>query len=132
MRKSTLLLSSSILMIALTGCASKTRQIYTGQTQLMPSITAFLTDRERGDLVKLAALKKGWRCQKISNEKSKCDLKQRNHYASIEVIHNKRNYTINYIDSLNLKHNKDQIHSQYNKWIKALEVSIFQTMLKSD
>ena len=126
MKKSILLMSVSISMLGLTSCTLKTRPVHTGQTQSMPSVASLLTDQKRSSLIELAAIKNGWRCQKFSDEKSKCTLNKRDHSATVEISHNKKSYTINYLDSANLKYKQGQIHQQYNKWIKNLEIRIFQ------
>ena len=52
----------------------------------------------------------------------------RSHMAKVGIQYNKTAYSINYMDSNNLKYDGSKIHSNYNGWVQNLDRAI-QTQL---
>ena len=67
--------------------------------------------------------RRGWRVGKKSKGKIMASIAVRSHRATIEITYNKENYSINYVDSQNLKYNeaKGTIHRNYNRWINNID-----------
>lgn len=54
----------------------------------------------------------------------------RSHKAVIEITFDKKTYSINYVDSIDLKYKDGKIHRNYNRWIRNLEVDINQNLAR--
>lgn len=82
-----------------------------------------LTKAEVEKSVVIALLKKGWIIKQKSEGKVLANIVVRSHTATIEVTFDEHNYSINYIDSNNLKYNhkKGTIHKNYNNWIHNID-----------
>ncbi len=91
---------------------------------------AKLSDKEIGIRIKKAAMDNKWACNSINNNQLMCTLNVRDHEAVINIDYTQTGYSIAYVSSKNLMHNKDKgtIHRNYNKWIKLLRRSIDRTM----
>jgi hypothetical protein len=118
-----ILLSTSLVVLAttLTGCGKRLPQVYNVNRHVMPFEVANLTDAQREERLRLAAGKNGWSCQKVDAKKLICRLRARDHSATIDIDHNKHYFSINHVESSNLRYKNAKIHPTYNRWIKKLE-----------
>lgn len=114
---------SVALVIGLTGC-SRVANIYNVQNHEVPPIATKLANKEIGQKIIQAAAYKGWDCKDSGNNKLACSLQVREHHADVEIIYNHNDFSINLLDSKNLKGSNGKIHRNYNKWIKSLEKEI--------
>lgn len=78
--------------------------------------------------VKKAILEAGAQRDWIMTETSpgiiRGDLSVRSHKAVIEITFNDKAYSINYVNSENLKYSDGKIHRNYNRWINNLSLDI--------
>ena len=121
MKKMLLSASLVVLATALTGCGKRLPQVYNVNRHAMPFEVANLTDTQREERLRLAAGKKGWSCQKVNTTKLICRLRAREHSATVDIDHNKHYFSINHVESSNLRYKNGKIHPTYNRWIKKLE-----------
>jgi hypothetical protein len=117
-------LSVAVVATSLAGCGKRLPQIYNVNQHIMPYEVENLTDQQREERIMLAASKNGWSCKKVDAQKLICRLMARGHSATIDIDHNKNYFSINYLESSNLRYNNGKIHPTYNKWIKKLEQTI--------
>ncbi|PCH94967.1 MAG: hypothetical protein COB83_10005 [Gammaproteobacteria bacterium] len=66
-----------------------------------------------------ALMQKGWQVKANENGVIQAEIMVRTHTARIEISFTASQYSINYVDSTNLKYNasKNTIHKNYNNWI---------------
>jgi len=96
--------------------ACKTTPVYNvEQSQVPAGITAKQVEK---NIVK-ALIQKGWQVKANANGIILAEILVRTHTARIEISFDASQYSINYVDSTNLKYdaNKNTIHKNYNNWI---------------
>lgn len=71
-----------------------------------------------------------WRMKKTIPGQIIATINVRRHMAQVEITYNKRNYTIEYKDSENLKYKGTSIHGKYNQWIRNLDKRIGSYLAK--
>ena len=76
--------------------------------------------------IKKAGLSLGWIVSKVKDGEAKAVINLRTHQAIVRIDYTNTSYSINYVNSTNLKYNmeKNTIHNNYNGWIKNLERAI--------
>ncbi len=116
------------MLLSITACGHRVQPVYNVNRHVMPLEAENLSDKQRGERIRLAASKRGWSCREVAAQKLICRVTARSHRASVDVDHNKHYFSINYLDSSNLRHKKGRIHPKYNKWIKRLEQAIVKTV----
>ncbi|MDC0932240.1 hypothetical protein OAR97_00180 [Arcobacteraceae bacterium] len=120
-----LLTLSSILLVSLlflTGCRSAA--IY--NVVEAPIHTKISSDRVF-KAIKTAARSRGWLVKKVKNGVAQARINVRGrHSAVVTITYNRKNYSIQYENSHNLKYNSSDntIHQTYNKWIANLDRAI--------
>jgi len=96
--------------------ACKTTPVYNiEQSQVPAGITAKQVEK---NIVK-ALIQKGWQVKANANGVILAEILVRTHTARIEISFDASQYSINYVDSTNLKYDgkKNTIHKNYNNWI---------------
>ena len=77
---------------------------------------------------------RGWNAQKAEGDKIKATYTRGGHSATIAVTYSAKSYSIQYVDSSNLKYSQEKgggmIHPTYNSWVKNLKTGI-DTNLRS-
>lgn len=66
------------------------------------------------------AVSLGWQANVIEQGKVEATLFIRSHKLVVEIIHDDKNYSIAYKDSVNLKYDGQKIHRQYANWVNNL------------
>ncbi len=76
--------------------------------------------------IKTAGTKLGWNMAKLEPGLIRGTLNLRKHVAVVDISYDGRGYSIDYVDSENLKYDEEtgQIHKNYNSWIQNLERQI--------
>ena len=80
--------------------------------------------KELGEAVVKASGSLGWRMQRITAGHIVGTLFLRSQMAAVDITFNEDTYSINYKNSSNLKYNGEEIHRNYNGWIKMLDDAI--------
>lgn len=96
--------------------ACKTTPVYNIEQSHVPAnITAKQVEK---NIIK-ALIQKGWQVKANANGTILAEIMVRTHTARIEISFDASQYSINYVDSTNLKYNakKNTIHKNYNNWI---------------
>ena len=93
-----------------------------------------LTAEQVSKAVSSALSARGWSAQKAEGNKIRATYTRGSHSATISVTYTAKAYSIQYLDSSNLKYSQDKgagtIHPTYNSWIKNLKTGI-DTNLRS-
>jgi hypothetical protein len=76
------------------------------------------------DAIRRAGHELGWAMQLESEGKMIGVLHVRTHMAKVEILFDTRSFSINYVDSQNLRYNGSTIHRNYNSWVANLSRKI--------
>lgn len=107
---------SFILLSIFLLAACKTTPVYNiEQTQVPAGISAKQVEKN----IVQALVQKGWQVKANANGTILAEIMVRTHTARIKISFDENQYSINYVDSTNLKYdaNKNTIHKNYNNWI---------------
>lgn len=96
--------------------ACQTTPVYNVEQSNIP--TGVLAKQVEKSVIK-ALIQKGWQVKANANGKILAEIMVRTHTAKIEITFDDKQYSINYVDSTNLKYNAENntIHKNYNNWI---------------
>ncbi len=96
--------------------ACKTTPVYNVEQSNVPEgVSAKQVEK---NIVK-ALIQKGWQVKSNANGIILAEIMVRTHTARIEITFDASQYSINYVDSTNLKYDakSNTIHKNYNNWI---------------
>jgi hypothetical protein len=114
-------LAALALFVSFAAC--KTTTIYNVEhTPLNARTTA--TSSEVADVIREAGRRQGWVIQDVGPGEMRGMLSRRRHTAVVAIHYDSSTFSIEYVDSTNLKHEGDEIHKAYNVWVKGLEEAI--------
>ena len=115
-------ISSFTLLIILVFSACTTNNIYSVSTDKLDNE---YTNKQMQNSIVYASKKLGWKVKSIVDNKITVEYILRNkHKALVDIRYSDSIYSINYLDSENLKYDGESIHNVYNKWILDLEKEI--------
>ncbi|MEI6895177.1 MAG: membrane lipoprotein lipid attachment site-containing protein [Colwellia sp.] len=109
-----------ILLSIFTLAACQSTPVYNIEKNQVP---AGLSVEQVEKSIVLGLIQKGWSVKSNANGVILADIKVRTHSATIEIQFDTTQYSINYVDSANLKYDstKNTIHKNYNNWIIYIE-----------
>ena len=107
--------------------------IFTGCGQAIYSVkkenkAVKLTANQMKRIIISSATERGWMVKKVSSGLIHLTHFRGKHMAKLGVKYTKSSYSINYLDSQNLKYDGIKIHRTYNSWVKNLERTIDQKL----
>lgn len=70
--------------------------------------------------IRVAAANRGWTVKRKGRGKIEARIAVRDHVAVIKITYSRRQYSIQYQDSQNLKYDGSRIHKNYNSWVQLL------------
>lgn len=78
------------------------------------------------EAIKSAGIALGWKIRKKQEGVATGKLYLRSHLAVVKINYSVSDYSITYVSSRNLKYDPEtnEIHKNYNSWIKNLETAI--------
>lgn len=125
MKKLLMLAIAAIATLSFLGCGAvqvynvNNNPIVSGGTQKVSKI-----DVEKSIIRAGAGM--GWVMKKVRDGEIQGTLTLRTHTAIVSIRYNQDEYSINYVDSMNLEYNSaaNTIHKNYNGWIQNLNKSI--------
>lgn len=117
-------LASFVFIFALVGC-SRLALVENYEQQSVPT---GLTQQQVGKAITESALNREWIVESNKDGVMNLKINVRTHMAAIKITYNNNFYSINYVDSYNLKYNGNVIHRNYNKWITILNRDIQQKL----
>ena len=98
--------------------------IYNVQTASFVNPAANVALEERGHQIKRAGAALGWQMIDESPGIIRATLSLRSHRAVAEIRYDQTQFSIRYVDSVNLNYDGSNIHPNYNGWIQRLEQTI--------
>jgi len=113
-------------IIILSACSAK--PVYNVENSYVPD---GITQKQVEKSIVKALIQKGWKVKSKTDGKIIADINVRDkHTAVIEITYTDKKYSINYVDSTNLKYDvrKNTIHKNYNNWIIYID-RLVQTSL---
>lgn len=112
-----------ILLFIFTGCGAAS--VYNIQNNSV-EVKKSTSNDDVYKAIKKAGLSLGWIVSKVKDGEAKAVINLRTHQAIVRIDYTNTSYSINYVNSTNLKYNmeKNTIHNNYNGWIKNLERAI--------
>ena len=113
-----------VVVIISTGC--RTSPILNVPNQEIVTPNNKVTKNDIYKAIARAGASLGWNMQKKSDGIILGTLNLRDHQAIVVIKYTRKNYSIMYKSSKNLKYNAEEqtIHSNYNGWIENLEKAI--------
>ena len=110
-----------LLIFGLNAC--RTAPIYNAiHIPISPRPSA--TDEEIEKTIWYAGRRLDWRISKVHSGELHGVFRKREHSATVAIPYNKMQFSILYLDSENLDYDDDEIHVNYNIWIKRLAEQI--------
>ncbi len=67
---------------------------------------------------------KSWQMKEIDSSTIEATNGSKGRTATVRIKYSNKNYSINYVNSANIRHNGGNIHGRYNKWIRSLQDKI--------
>ena len=112
----------ALTLIVLTGCRSA--HIQNIQNAPVTPTVAEVTMEQVKDVMIRAGSELGWRMRPIEPGHMEATLRIRAHMAKVDINYDTDSYDITYKDSNNLNQKGNEIHSNYNGWIRNLDNAI--------
>ena len=120
------LIATCLAVTLVTAC--RTVPILTPDAPLSPPASATLADIGRA--VVAAGTDLGWVIELQESGEARGTLSLRDHQAVVKIRFSKQSLQIDYVSSLNLLHSGNDIHRNYNNWVKNLRVEIQKRVAK--
>lgn len=70
--------------------------------------------------IRMAAANRGWTVKSEGPGKIEARVVVRDHVAVVDITYSRKQYSITYKDSQNLKYDGSMIHKNYNSWVQLL------------
>ena len=112
-----------LLLFLLGGCGSLT--VYNA---VSPSFERKISPSEMQQAVVNAAQRYGWEIKNKIPGAVEAEYRRRDFFAQIKISYSASSYSIDYVDSENLKYDGQKIHKAYNSWIKNLEKTLNENL----
>lgn len=116
------ILASVLCVAALAGCAAleRTEPVRTPQT----IITQHVTTEQVKDAIINAGQGRDWIMSVAGPGVINATQNIRKHSVTVRINYSERNYSINYVSSVNLLASDGEIHRSYNHWVNNLDKDI--------
>jgi hypothetical protein len=116
-------LLAGVLLLGLVDAACTTVPILDPPRANLPANPG-RTETDVANAIKQAALQLRWEVREDGPGQMTATLHLRSHVAVVSIHYDANSYEIRYADSTNLDHQGNQIHRNYNKWVKNLDARI--------
>ena len=90
-----------------------------------------LTEQQLASSIANAGRKRGWKSTQIAPGHIVSQIVHRNRMIAVDIRYTKKEYSVTYKDSRNLKYNGSKIHKTYNGWVKNLVNDITRSLKKA-
>lgn len=113
-----ILLVSLVSIFIFSGCG---KAVYAVKKE---NTTVKLTTKQMESVINTSAEERGWMIKKVSDGLIHLTYFRGKVMAKVGVSYTNSSYSIDYLDSQNLKYDGKNIHGTYNKWVEGLEQTI--------
>jgi len=125
MHRHTTLLSLTFFVLLTPASCSRTAPILNfPENPVVVASSHAMTVQDVSTAIILAATRKGWEAKDDGHGYIVATLRPRQHVAVVQIKYSPRSYSIMYLSSQNLRHRKNEIHKNYNRWVEALKGEI--------
>ena len=116
---------AALLVVIISGCSTfRVEPVYNAKKIPVPAALQSGPVSTIENIIKTAAVGRGWTVQDAGPGKIKATLKSREHEAVIDILYSKTDYSIEYVSSVDLLYEDGKIHRNYNRWVRTLESDI--------
>ncbi|WJV66895.1 hypothetical protein PCO86_22160 [Pectobacteriaceae bacterium CE70] len=112
-------LAGLVCVLVLAGCARTAPVVNVNKSV----VGGYTNDQVRVAIIQ-AGLQRKWVMTSVSPGVINGHIDDRGHVADIRITYTPTQYSINYVDSQNLKAQHGMIHKTYNRWINNLDRDI--------
>lgn len=116
------------LVLITVGCARTLPVHQVNGAPIVTSTTNAPTLEQVRTAIISAAQSKRWRVQQIDDTHMVATVNVRRHQAVVDINYTATDYSITYKDSTALEYDGQNIHRNYNKWVKLLDDRISQNL----
>lgn len=107
------------VLIIVTACAGRVAPVY-NVVQAPINVPSKVPMSTLDKTIRMAAANRGWTVKSEGPGKIEARVVVRDHVAVIDITYSRKQYSITYKDSQNLKYDGTLIHKNYNSWIQLL------------
>ncbi|MGF1756293.1 hypothetical protein L4C33_22245, partial [Vibrio makurazakiensis] len=111
---------SLLLVLTLAGCGRVQPVMNVEDTP----VAYDLQSKQVKSVIYEAATARNWLVSEIKPGLLRAELFVRDHHAVVDIAYSEKFYSIQYVESENLKYNDGKIHRNYNRWINNLNTDI--------
>lgn len=115
---SKLLVFTGVLLLV-AACAGRVAPLY-NVVQAPLDVPRSVSTAELEKTIRVAAANRGWTVKRMGRGKIEARIAVRDHVAVIDISYSRKQYSITYKESQNLKYDGSRIHKNYNSWIQLL------------
>ncbi len=112
-----------IACLVISGC-SRVQPIYSVSDNALPADVQTMSLSEISKAIETAAAAREWIVTKREPGLLELTYSVRVHEAVVRVTFDQSSYSIDYVDSVQLRYNGGLIHRNYNRWVANLELDI--------
>lgn len=112
-----------LLAVVVAACTAPIDQV---ERQPFPAGTQTLSMDQIENAIVRAANGREWVVSEKSPGRLIATYSPRDHVAKVEIDYNKKDFSILYVDSTNLKYDGTHIHHNYNRWVNNLREDILR------
>lgn len=119
----------AVVLLALTlfttaACAGRIEPIYNVKDHPIPAAAQKLSVQDIGRNIMIAGAGRRWQFEQTAPDKLQAKYDNGKHAAVIDIAYSKTAYSITLVSTVNLHQKGDEVHRQYNFWIRNLEKDI--------
>jgi hypothetical protein len=89
-----------------------------------------LTMEQVRDGILFAGPQRGWVLQDVRDGVIRAEIHRRTHTAVVEISYDESEYSIDYVDSIDLDASDGMIHRTYNRWVTNLDLDIRTELMR--
>ncbi len=115
---------SAILFSLIVASGAHAAQILSFENQPIPTVGHSLSTSKIEKAIIRAGAQRGWVMSRNGKNKLLARVDVREHVAVVNITFSRRDFSITYNSSQNLRHRKGNIHRNYNRWVNNLRNDI--------
>lgn len=121
------IIATTSVIFCLTACKS-TVPINDVEGFAMPAAAKTLSNREIGETISKALLKRRFYCRQVTDNQLTCTIDTRGHIAELAIDYTQKEFSIHHISTSNLSESAGKIHPKYNQWVKIIKFDILEAI----
>ncbi len=110
----------AIASLCVGSCASP--KVYSVHAEPFPARAPSMG--EVADLIHDAGERHGWTIEPVAPGKMRGTYTRGRHVAVVSISYSAEDFSLDYLDSSDLRYRGDSVHKVYNEWVRELEAAI--------